>query len=67
MVDLVRGNKDNKVWMDNIQVLHNKAEKLVLDRPMLSSSTDALETVNWLTPRQRKSIHRCIYEYKSIN
>ena len=32
---MVWGDKDNKVLMDNIQVLHNKAVKLVLDRSML--------------------------------
>ncbi len=64
---LVWGDKDNKVSMDNIQVLHNKAAKLVLGRPMLSSSSDALKTLSWLTLRQRRRIHRCIYVYKSIN
>ena len=64
---LVWGDKDNKVLMDNIQVLHNKAAKLVLGRPMLSSSSDALKTLSWLTLRQRRRIHRCIYVYKSIN
>ena len=64
---MVWGDKDNKTLMDNIQVLHNKAAKLVLDRPMFSSSCDALKTLNWLTLRQRRSIHRCIYVYKSIN
>ena len=55
---MVWGDKDNKTLMDNIQVLHNKAAKLVIDRPMFSSSCDALKTLNWLTLRQRRSIQQ---------
>ena len=63
---IVWTDKDNKVLRDNSQVIHNKAANLVLDKPMLSSS-DALKSLNWLTMRQRRNIHRCIYVYKSIN
>ena len=65
---LVWGDKKNKIMMDSLQVLHNKAAKLVLDRPMLSSSSDALRILHWSTLKQRRSIvRRCLYVYKSIN
>ena len=38
--------KNNKVLMDSIQVLQNKAAKLVLDRVAHSSSTQALLDLN---------------------
>ena len=38
----VWGDKDNAVLMNNLQVLQNKAAKLVLDKPLYSSATDAL-------------------------
>ena len=40
--DIVWGDKDNAVLMNNQQVLQNKAAKLLLDRPLYSSATDAL-------------------------
>ena len=61
------GDRGSKVLMDNIQVLHSKAAKLVLDRPMLSSSSEPLNSLNWVTLRQRRSIYRCLYVHKSIS
>ena len=40
--DLVWGDKDNAVLMNNLQVLQNKGAKLVLNKPLHSSATDAL-------------------------
>ena len=65
--NLVSGDKGNKTMMDTLQVLHNKAAKLVLDRPMFSSSRDALKMLHWSTLKQRRSINRCLYVYKSLN
>ena len=39
---IVLGDKNNKVLTDSIQVLQNKAAKLFLNQPTLSSSTQAL-------------------------
>ena len=36
------GDKDNDVIMNNLQVLQNKAAKLVLDKPLYSSATAML-------------------------
>ena len=39
--DLVWGDKDNVSLMKELQILQNKAAKLILDRPLHSSSTNA--------------------------
>ena len=34
---------------------------IFLDRPMLSSSSDALKMLQWYTLKQKRSIYRCLY------
>lgn len=41
--DLVWGDKDNVSLMKESQILQNKAAKLIVDRPLHSSSTDVLK------------------------
>ena len=45
--DIVWGDKNNKTLMDNLQVLHNKAAKFVLNLPNRESSTRALTLLSW--------------------
>ena len=45
---IVWGDKKNKVLMDSIQVLQNKAANLAVDRATHSSSTLALLDLNWV-------------------
>ena len=47
-VRIIWGDKNNKVLIDYIKVLQNKAAKLVLDRETHSSSTQALLDLNWM-------------------
>ena len=65
--DVVWGDKDNVVLMNELQVLQNKAAKIILDRPLHSSASDALSALKWLNLKQRRTYHRCIYIYKCIN
>ena len=53
-------DKDNAVLMNNLQVLQNKAAKLVLDKPLYSSATDALNQLGWLNInlKQHRHLHR---------
>ena len=44
--------------MDNLQVLHNKAAKFVLNLPNKESSIKALTHLIW-RPLSDKKIHRC--------
>ena len=51
---IVWGDKNNKVLMDSLQVLQNKAAKLVLNRATRSSSTQALVALNWMNLSTRR-------------
>ncbi len=42
--DLVWGDKHNASLMTTLQVLQNKAAKIILDRPFYLSASDALGT-----------------------
>lgn len=61
--DIVWGDKHNTTLMQNLQVLQNKAAKIILDRPFYTSSTEALADLNWMTLVKRRFMRRCIYIY----
>ena len=63
---IVWGDKNNKVLMNLLQVLHSKAAKLILNESFWSSSTEALEQLNWLTLSQRRELQRCVYMYNNL-
>ena len=63
---IVLGDKNNKVLMDSIQVLQNKAAKLVLDRATHSSSTQALLDLNWMNLSTRRLMQRCFFMHNFI-
>jgi hypothetical protein len=50
--DVIWGDKNNTVLMNNLQILQNKAAKIVLDRPIFSSATDALHGFELLANRE---------------
>ena len=53
--------------MNDLQVLQNKAAKIILNRLLYSSATDAVVTLKWLNLEQCRFYHRCICIYKCIN
>ena len=65
--DLVWGDKHNVTLMTSLQVLQNKAAKIILDRPLYSSATHALATPKWVPLEKRRFQRRCIYVYKCLN
>ena len=65
--DLVWGDKDIVSLMKELQILQNKAAKLILDISLHFSSTDALRVLRWLNLEERRKCHRCIYAYKCKN
>ena len=65
--DLVWGDKHNVTLMTSLQVLQNKAAKIILDRPLYSSATHALATLKWVPLEKRHFQRRCIYMYKCLN
>ena len=48
-------------------VLKTKAAKVILNRPLHSSSTEALATLKWLPLEKRRFQRRCVHVYKCIN
>ena len=65
--DLVWGDKHDSTLMSSLQTLQNKAAKLILDRPLYSSASDALTTLNWVSLEKRRYHRRCVYVYKCLN
>ena len=65
--DLVRGDKHNITLMSSLQVLQNKASKVILNRPLYSSSTQALAVLKWLPLEKRRFQRRCVHVCKCIN
>ena len=54
--------------MHNIQaVQQNKAAKILLDRPLYQSASEALATLKWIPLEQRRICHRCTFTHKCIN
>ena len=63
MPTLFGRDKDNAVRMNNLQLLQNKADKTILERPFHSTAADAIEALGWLT----RLLHLCLYVYKRVN
>ena len=53
--------------MDSFQVLHNKAAKIVLNRPVHSSSAQTLIDLRWINLRVGRRIHRLVHIFKCLN
>ena len=65
--DTILGDRDNITLMHDLQVLQNKAAKVILDLPNYASSTDALKTLGWPTLFQERLVHRYITTFKYIH
>lgn len=50
-----------------LQVLQGKVAKDILDKTYSSSTTDALNCLNWKSLLNRRKPHRCIFIYNCIN
>ena len=56
--DIVWGDRGNSTLMLQLQSLHNKAAKIILDLPIGSSASEALNKLNWKTLARRRAEHR---------
>ena len=65
--DTIWGDKNNSILMNSLQVLENKAAKIILDKQPRYSSTKALEELKWTTLTTRRHNHRCTFIYKCMN
>ena len=64
--DTVWGDKNNDTLMGELQVLQNKAAKVLLNLPPRSSSTDVLDRLDLKTLSKRRHFHRHICRGKLI-
>ena len=58
--DVTWGDKSNTTLMNKIQLLQNKAAKLILHMPKHSSATEALDLLGWDTLEKRRRSH-CLF------
>ena len=54
--DIVWGDHFNQTQMYRLQVLQNKAAKIILNKPVYSFSTSALASLGWKTLKVRRTI-----------
>ena len=65
--DVTWGDKSNTTRMNKIQLLQNKAAKLILNMPKHSSATEALDRLGWDTLEKRRRSHRLFLIFTSLN
>ena len=65
--DTIWRDRDYITLMHDLQVLQNKAAKVILDFPNYASSTDALKTLGLPTLFQERLVHRYITTFKYIH
>ena len=65
--DFVWGNQNNACLMNQLQVLQHKAAKIILDMPMRSSATQALNKLGWKSLEQIRLLHRLTMAFKYLH
>ena len=65
--DIIWGDRGNASLMSELQVLQNKAARLILDLPVYFSATEALKRLGWKPLLRRRKEHHAIFMYKLIN
>ena len=53
--------------MDKLQVLQHKAAKVILDRPLFSSATEALQDLHWKNIFNRRTFNRNLFVFKPFH
>ena len=61
--DVTWGDKSNTTLMNKIQLLQNKAAKLILNMPKHSSATEALARLGWDTLEKKAKISSTIFNF----
>ena len=64
--DVIWGDKTNDTIMSELQILQNKAAKVMLGQPPRSSSTEALKSLDLKSLSTRRFFHRCIAIHKCL-
>ena len=60
------GDKNNDTLMSELQILQNKAAKVMLELPPRSSSTEALKRLDFKPLSTRRFFHRCTSIHKCL-
>ena len=61
------GDKNNDTLMGQLQVLQNKAAKVLLNLPPRSLSTEAVDRLDLKTLSKRRHFHRCVMMQKYLS
>ena len=64
--DSVWGDEHNITLMSSLYVLQNKAAKVILNRPLYSSSTEVLVVLKWL-PLEKSDFKEGVYTYTNAS
>ena len=64
--DIIWWDRGNKTSMSQLQILHNKAARIILDLPQFVSATESLSKLEWKL-LNRRAEHRLFFLYKCIN
>ena len=64
---IVWGDRGNSTLMLQLQSLHNKAGKKILDLPIGSSASKALNKLKWKTLARCRAEHGATFIYKCLN
>lgn len=65
--DIVWGDKNNSTLMENLQILQNKAAKIILYRHPHDSASEALDSLGWKPLHLRRRSHRCTTIFKCLS
>ena len=63
--DIVWGDRGNVALMTQLQVLQNKAARIIL--PLRASATEALDKLKWKVLSRRRAEHCAIFMFKCLN
>jgi len=64
--DTIWGDKGNATLVNELQLLQNKAAKIILGLPSFYSSTEALKELCWPTLFKYRLFHRCVRSIWSL-
>ena len=65
--DTIWGDKGKATLMTDLQLLQNKAAKIILSLPSFYSSTEALKELCWPTLSKHRLFDPCVFVYKYVN
>ena len=65
--DIVWGDRRNETLMSYLQILQNKAARIILDLDYRSSASFALKKLNWKDLKSWRIVNRLLFTYKCKN